>query len=234
MTVLPVLRTMFSCPQSINMYFTKQPRIPSCPPCCFYCCFELLPSGRFLWWESCVFQDNPLQNSSTPSCVKWCHLPCYLAPPHLTLGTSHPVFYTPQSDIHVWVPLDGGCWAVLCRQILSSHVACLCHRERSLYHGMLSAWMYGVCLWPVWQWQQRYSNLFLIHFHMSHSPCSFPPRDTSISAQNIIDIHIIVLLLKKGVSSYKNLREGCRRDSLISKALAMQVWGPEFRSPASA
>lgn len=88
MTVLLVLGPMFSCPQSVKICFTKWPRIPSCPPHCFYCCFELLPSERFLWWESCAFQDNPLQNSLTPSCVQWCYLPCYSAPPHThTLNT---------------------------------------------------------------------------------------------------------------------------------------------------
>lgn len=79
---------MFSCPQSVKMCFTKRPRIPSCLPRCCYCCFELLPSGRFLWYNSCAFQDNPLQKSLTPSCVQWCHLPCYSAPTHThTLNT---------------------------------------------------------------------------------------------------------------------------------------------------
>lgn len=176
----------------------------------------------------CISRQSPSEQL-TPSCVKWCHLPCCSATPpthtHLTLVMSHPVCYTPQSDVHVWVLLMED---ALCRQILCSHVACLCHRERYLYHGTLSAWMHGVCLWPVWQWQLWYSNLFLIHFHMPHSPCSSASQDTWISAQNIIAIRIIVLLLKKGDSSYKNLYEDCRRDGLTK-----QVWGPEFGSLAS-
>lgn len=54
---------MFSCPQSINMCFTKRTQISSCPPRCFYCCFELLPSGRFLWWESVHFKTIPFRTA---------------------------------------------------------------------------------------------------------------------------------------------------------------------------
>lgn len=82
---------MFSCFQSVKTRFTERPQIPSCPTSCFCCCFELLPTRRFLCWESCVFQANPLQNSLTPSCVK---------------GVTHPAIQYPLHTHNTWdVPL---------------------------------------------------------------------------------------------------------------------------------
>lgn len=166
MTVLlPGFKTMLSCSWRFKPHFRKQRQSPQLP--CSLLLLLLLQA--IINWEVSVVGILCFSRQS-PSKTAW-HLS---VSPTLPFSTLFPqdnsgddpcchlrspgwrmrlLFLSVEESLCGWI----FCSRVICLQptwILCSHVMCLHPTQQCLYHGMLIAWMPGVRLGLVRQWQQ--------------------------------------------------------------------------------
>lgn len=119
---------------SFKTHFTKPPQMPSHSlHCRLCCCFELAPSGRCLWQESCGFQGSPLKNSLAPFCVA--SLPSSIPRPQKNFGMSFAFSPALPSSSHWRSRWEVRSFAVMSRVTVTDSSACIMPCSVNRYGG---------------------------------------------------------------------------------------------------